>query len=496
MKHRQFEELTLRSLLPIALFPAGGGILAVIFFPSIAAMLAGICAGTLLGMLGAWRFAAELARLHQRAAKLLTAAPNEKQTESAASAISVIEAQLNRIEQNLDLIRSQAIGETALIEGERNKLRGVLNSMTDGVFALDRAGRIILFNHAASVLTGRRIESVAGQLAEKVMPFRRNGELVMTRWLAERPGQEKRVGEWRGLELYREDGSSLFVDVQAVVLKNDPNGIAALVTFHDLTKNHELEEMKTDFVSLAAHELRTPLTEVRGYLDIIAHEPLGLTGEGRKLLDRAAGSSARLSGLINNLLNVARIEHGELNLRQEALDWRAFLQSQADSLEERMTAQRRSLILDLPESLPRVHADRLGAEEIIANLVANAINHTCPDTGEITITARRRGREVETVIKDNGTGIPKRALHNIFNKFYRVEGLRSSPGTGLGLYICRAIAEAQGGHVWVESEEGKGSSFGFTLPIAPAIAEDSGSGDNTDKSNVTRRKHGWIKTRA
>ncbi len=132
---------------------------------------------------------------------------------------------------------------------------------------------------------------VAGQLAEKVMPFRADGELVMDRWLAEGSGTEHKIGQWKGLELYRADGHSLFVDVEAVVLKNDPNGISALVTFHDLTKAHQLEEMKIDFVALAAHELRTPLTEIKGYLDILSTEAKGLTRDQKKFLSQAINSA-------------------------------------------------------------------------------------------------------------------------------------------------------------------------------------------------------------
>lgn len=422
-------------------------------------------------------------------------APGSAPPREIIPALAQLEAAARAAATDFQEMRSQSTGETSLIVAERNKLRGVLNSMTDGVFALDRAGRIILFNRAACDLTGRKIESVAGQLAEKVMPFRSNGELVMTRWLADHPGTEKRIGEWKGLELYREDGTSLFVDVQAVVLEADPNGISALVTFHDLTKTRDLEEMKVDFVSLAAHELRTPLTEVRGYLDIMEHEPLGLRKEGRKLLDQAVTSAARLSALVNNLLNVARIEHGELTIRKESQDLKTLLARLEQELRRRAEVQRRTLIIDIPDGLPPVSADTIGLGEVLTNLVANAITHTSQDGGTITISAHKRGNEVEMVVTDNGKGIPHDAQRNLFTKFYRVEGLKTTHGTGLGLFICRAIIEAHGGHIWVESEEGKGASFGFTLPISAQIAQEGGEGDNNGSTNITEQGHGWIKTK-
>ncbi len=437
----------------------------------------------------AWQHASRLATAQGLALGLLD--QNKRRSVRNEDPWAALLSTLWAAQQELEAVRSRGASETALIEAERNKLRGVLNSMTDGVFALDRSGRIILFNRAASELTGRTTMSVAGQLAEKVMPFRQDGELVMTRWLASHPGSGRRIGEWRGLELYREDGASLFVDVQAVTLQDDPNGIAALVTFHDLTKSRDLEEMKVDFVSLAAHELRTPLTEVRGYLDILEHEPLGLREGGKELVERATNSAARLSALVNNLLGVARIEHGELSLRPEPLAWRSFCEESTAKLRDQAAGQGRRIRFDIDNDLEQVCADPISAGEVLTNLLANAITYTPARSGEIIIKARRRGREVETTVSDNGPGIPKEAQRKLFNKFYRVEGLKTTHGTGLGLFICKSIVEAHGGHIWVESEPGHGSTFGFTLPVA--IAEKRQGNDNKRQVKKESRTHGWIK---
>ncbi|HSX02467.1 MAG TPA: ATP-binding protein [Candidatus Saccharimonadia bacterium] len=386
---------------------------------------------------------------------------------------------------------SEAASETALIEAERNKLRGVLNSMTDGVFALDSAGRIILFNKAAGEITGRTIEEVAGQLAEKVMPFRKNGELVMTRWLAMAAGPNQQVSHWRDLELYRADGTSLFVDVQAVVLPKDPNGISALITFHDLTARAQLEQMKVDFVALAAHELRTPLTEIKGYLDILQHEAKGLSKANHEFLERTITSATQLSGLVNNLLNVARIEHGELNYRPESLDYLDFINHLAEEVQPRFDQQHHQLELKLPVNLPPVHADATGLREVMLNLIENAIAHTPPQTGHVTIVVKRHRNDIETSVIDNGSGIPAGAQSRLFTKFYRVDEMKSATrGTGLGLYICKSIIEAHGGHIWAESSEGQGSTFAFRIPIGQ-VAEQPKAADNNPK--ITRGAHGWIK---
>jgi PAS domain S-box-containing protein len=399
---------------------------------------------------------------------------------------------LDHVSRQMKQVLSEAASETSLIEAERNKLRGVLNSMTDGVFALDNGGRIILFNKAASELTGRTIESVAGQLAEKVMPFRQHGELVMTRWLAAQTADAQQVSHWSNLELYRADGTSLFVNVQAVVLPADPNGIRALVTFHDLTANQQLEQMKVDFVALAAHELRTPLTEIRGYLDILQHEAKGLNKENRAFLDRSMETASQLTNLVNNLLNVSRIEHGEVNFSPQPLDYVQFIDELSKNLKVRAKEQGRQLKISLPVELPTLGADASALREVIMNLVDNAIKYTESGKGRITLAIKLHRNQIETSITDNGPGISTSDQTRLFTKFFRVDEMRNHVrGTGLGLYICKAIIEAHGGHIWVESEEGKGSTFIFRLPIRPVADNTAKPDNNTDK--ITRGTHGWIK---
>ena len=399
---------------------------------------------------------------------------------------------LDQIAGKLQQVISQHLSEMELIEAERGKLRTVLNSMSDGVFALDRAGRIILFNKAASELTGRTIEEVAGQLAEKVMPFRRNGELIMTRWLALGAGTESKVGEWKGLELYTATGESLYVDVRARVLKDDPNGIAALITFHDLTKTHQLEEMKVDFVALAAHELRTPLTEIKGYLDILHHEAKGLSKANQLFLTKSIESANQLSGLMHNLLNVSRIEHNELGYQPMPMDYLDFLATVTEEMQVHAKTQNRTVTLNLPNRLPQVVADSGALREVVVNLVQNAIAHTARKTGIITISATKKADEIETTVADNGSGIPADAIPHLFTKFYRVNEMNSATrGTGLGLYICKSIIEAHGGAIWVESEEGKGTTFSFRIPVKPVANLDTDVDNST--SSITRGAHGWIK---
>ncbi|MDB5178748.1 MAG: multi-sensor signal transduction histidine kinase [Patescibacteria group bacterium] len=456
-------------------------------------MVLGVLPALILSFIFAELLTRPVRRIHRAVLELANGNFKAQFRGQGAGEFQEIGVALDQVAAKLQQTLSEATSETAIIEAERNKLRGVLGAMTDGVFALDHSGRIILFNKAASQLTGRTMEEVAGQLAEKVMPFRQDGELVMTRWLASERGNRHKIGQWTGLELYRADGQSLYVDVQAVVLNDDPNGIAALVTFHDLTKNRQLEEMKIDFVALAAHELRTPLTEIKGYLDILQHEAKGLSKTNRDFLDRTVASANQLSGLMRNLLNVARIEHGELGYQPMALNYLDFVKETMNELQARAKQQERQLKLVVPGRLPTLMADPMALREVIVNLVDNAITHTAPGTGAITITVSRHRNEIETSVKDNGVGIPSDAIPHLFTKFYRVSEMKStSRGTGLGLYICKSIIETHGGHIWVDSAIGEGSVFTFRVPLE-AVAQDKPNSDNTTTSTITRGAHGWIK---
>ena len=452
----------------------------------------GVIPALLLSLAFAELLARPVRKLHEAILRLANGDFKKFEAPDESGEFGEIAVALNQVALQLSRTISEAQSETALIESERNKLRGVLNSMTDGVFALDHDGRIILFNKAASEITGRSIGEVAGQLAEKVMPFRQGGELVMARWLATEAGRDQKIGQWRNLELYGANSESLYVDVQAVLLPKDPNGISALVTFHDLTKSQQLEEMKIDFVALAAHELRTPLTEVKGYLDLLAHEATRLSKADKEFLNRAIDGADQLGILMNNLLNVARIEHGELNYHPAHLDYLAFIQQHSHEYEHLAAEKSRKFELILPSNLPTITADDTALHEVLNNLVNNAIAHTPARTGKIVIQVKRHRDEIETSVIDNGSGIPPSAIPHLFTKFYRVEEMKATTrGTGLGLYISRAIIETHGGHIWVESVEGEGSTFTFRIPLRALVTGPNVPDNKTTK--ITRGAHGWIK---
>jgi signal transduction histidine kinase len=252
------------------------------------------------------------------------------------------------------------------------------------------------------------------------------------------------------------------------ILESHEANVGSIITLHDMTQEHDLEQMKLDFVSMAAHELRTPLTSIQGYLDVLSKEiKLSLTANQQLFLERIKSSAERLQFLIEDLLNVSRIERGQLIVNPSVVALEPIITQVASELSGRAKEKQLSLIVQKPQlPLPNVIADKSRIQEVLSNLIVNAIKYT--DSGSITVSLEQRGNEIITHVKDTGIGIPKEALPHMFTKFFRVKDslVQGRKGTGLGLYITKSIIDQHHGKVWIASESGLGSVFSFSLPIA------------------------------
>lgn len=245
---------------------------------------------------------------------------------------------------------------------------------------------------------------------------------------------------------------------------------SVVILLHDKTKEKQLEAMKLDFVSMAAHELRTPLTSVKGYISVFLSENQNkLTPDQLMFIRRINTSTQQLSGLVENLLSVARVERGAMSLNTQVIDWVSNVASEVDTFGHRAEEKRISLKFIPPqESKLSVRVDLVRINEVLNNIISNALNYTEPQ-GNIEIWIERKDEFIYTHVKDTGKGIPKDALGNLFSKFFRVQGgpaEQTSKGNGLGLYLSKAIVELHHGKIWAESEGlGKGSTFSFSLPV-------------------------------
>ncbi len=273
---------------------------------------------------------------------------------------------------------------------------------------------------------------------------------------------------------------------------NEPTTVLALI---DRTVDYAPDEEDMDFIALAAHELRGPITVIRGYLELLGQELPSLNADQQQLIDRLQVSSERLSGYINNILNVSRYDRNHLKLHLQEDRLVDIVASLIPDLALRARTQNRKLTFAIADTLPTVAADRSSLSEVISNLIDNAIKYS-HDGGEIAVSATAKENFVEVTVQDHGIGMPGSVVGNLFSKFYRSHRSRQTvSGTGLGLYICKAIVQSHGGEVWVRSVEGEGTTFGFTVPIYSTVAQKLQADDNENKTIITQRE-GWIKNHA
>lgn len=403
-----------------------------------------------------------------------------------------IAERLNWVSDRMQQYETANKTESDVLLAESQRLRNIINSIKDGIFALDKDGYIVLFNKAAERITGFGVAQAAGKPVSHIVPMMRGNELVLSEWLKTVDGQAFVEQHWENVRLKTENGGQKTVNVDALYQGADPNGIRTLVTFNDRTEAQQVEDMKLDFVALAAHELRTPITVIKGYIEILEDE-LGNSADAKQkeFFNKLEISANQLSAIINNILHVSRIEHGNLNLKPEPTDWVALIKSVSQNLAKKAQTTNKKILLKTTGTIPQVSVDRMSITEVITNLVDNALKYS-PDGTRITISISVNNNMVETSVMDQGAGIPENDLDKLFVKFFRSHHTRGShAGTGLGLYMCKGIIEAHGGTIWVNSKEGEGSTFGFALPISARVAGNAGSVDNTTK--VMKGVHGWIK---
>lgn len=344
---------------------------------------------------------------------------------------------------------------------QNSKLNEILSSIVDGILAIDFNKNIILSNKAAEEITGYTQAELNGQPIDKLLHLFIDQEEIPSKTYCQ-------INFNKPAKLVGKEGKQTKVNLMSAKIDGTvQTNLSCILILHDLSKEEELEQMKLDFVSMASHELKTPLTSIVGYLSVFINENKGkLPKEEWDLINRALIAAQQLFTLVQNILNVNKIEREEMSVSPQALDYLPILSKTVEDL--RNQAAQKSIILNsnIPEVIPKVLADPVRIGEVVTNLLANAINYTNPG-GKVELSITISPTEVTTSVTDTGIGIPKEAVPHLFNKFFRVSNTsqQAGKGTGLGLYIAKSIIEKLNGKIWVESEVGKGSQFSFTLPV-------------------------------
>lgn len=359
-----------------------------------------------------------------------------------------------------------------------------LDNTSTGLIVLNQNNDIVYANKAAPIR-----ENVSGK-QEIELIF--NNDQSIEQWLV---GCENKVSAsriWKHIsnKLPGEEGRE-FYDISADFQKgSDAQTVISLLR---RTEVYLPEEEDLDFIAFAAHELRGPITVIRGYLDVLRGEiGDGLDEEKAVLLQRLIVSSSRLSSYINNILNASKYDrrHLKVHLNEDTIS--SIYDTISDDMEMRASAQNRLLSVSLPKNLPTVAADRAGVSEVIGNLIDNAIKYS-NEGGLVEVSARVSGDYVETIVTDRGIGMPPNVIKNLFHKFYRSHRSRETvAGTGIGLYICKAMVESHGGTISVSSQEGMGSTFSFTLPIYATVVDKLEASGQLNEGLLSEGA-GWIK---
>lgn len=265
-----------------------------------------------------------------------------------------------------------------------------------------------------------------------------------------------------------------------------------IITLFNRTHDYMPEEDEMDFISFAAHELRGPITVIRGYLDVL-HDELKpvLKQDQSELVERLIVTSNRLSSYVNNILNASKYDRRHLRLHLSEEKIRTIYDAIADDMQLRASAQNRILVVDLPDNLPTIAADSNAVGEALGNLIDNAIKYS-NEGGLVHVTAHTIPGFIEISVIDRGIGMPVSVMPNLFHKFYRSHRSRETvAGTGIGLYISKAIISSHGGVITASSVENEGSTFSFTLPIYDTVADKLKEGHNNQ--SLIEHGSGWIR---
>jgi PAS domain S-box-containing protein len=371
---------------------------------------------------------------------------------------------------------------------EKAKSDIILNSIDDGVLLIDSEGKILLFNPAATKITGWQQKDAQGVNYKSVL------KLVDSKNVPYNEMQDPFARIFSEIATIRDNQANLLTEGNKLIaislsvtpLINQNNDITGAVgIFRDVTAERNAETQRAEFISTASHEMRTPVAAIEGYLALALNEKVAkIDTKARDFLEKAHTSSQHLGKLFQDLLTSAKAEDGRLQNHPQVIEMGQMLEQLTEDM--RFSAEKKALRMDYVigtedgQSASGGHGETGGAKmirplyyvyvdperlrEVLTNLFDNAVKYT--ESGKISIGLAGDNNVVQIRVQDSGQGIPKEDLNHLFEKFYRVDNsaTRTVGGTGLGLFICRKIVELYNGRIWVESIVGKGSTFYINLP--------------------------------
>lgn len=403
----------------------------------------------------------------------------QERTRSLVEANEAKDELIQRVESLAELLKQRAL-----------ELDTIIESIADGVYVCDAQGNIIRVNANGVALTGLGPEQSLQTLDEynAINDLRSLDGTPLPP--EEHPLAQALQGvtgtDYRFIMRRYDTGSDVQVRVSAAPIRNSAGEITgAVAVASDISKVYELERQKDEFLSIASHELRTPLTSLKALTQLTKRQLERAEVPMAGHLGRMERSLVRMQQLIDDLLDVSRIQAGKLAIRPEPCQLQPLCQQ---VIEELGATTARELLFDAPAEPIDVEVDVDRISQVLTNLLSNALKYSPPEC-PVTLNLRQERDEAIFAVRDQGSGIPDEELPHIFDRFYRVPGVEvksgSAVGLGLGLYICREIVERHGGHIWAESTPGLGSTFSVSLPMAAGpVGQPRGVGQGHDTSTA------------
>jgi len=358
---------------------------------------------------------------------------------------------------------------------EEKKMTAIVNSIAEGLILVDSSSRVLHVNPAAERLLNLSADSIDKDITEIIQ----NDELIHIfeedqRQILQHKPTDQISSKNEGLNLISEvtldryDEKLVLRIIASPFLDENGLVLGTVYLFDDITREKEIDQMKSDFISLVSHELRTPLTSIIGFVSFILDGKAGaINDRQRNSLARVQRQSKRLAALINDLLDISRIESGRIQMDQAPISLLEIVTQRLEEIRPQADEKSIQLALTAPESAPNILGDEARMGQVFTNLIGNAIKFT-PNNGEVNVKVEADGNLLHVEVIDTGPGIPPEERQKIFDKFYQLSDIstRQQGGSGLGLSISKSIVEAHGGKLWIDDgNQGKGSNFQFVLPL-------------------------------
>jgi two-component system phosphate regulon sensor histidine kinase PhoR len=409
----------------------------------------------IVGAFGAWirsrQIARRVAKLEEFSARLATGDFRPMDPGPGGGTLERLARRLNQTAGELEK-------QIRLLTDERNRSAAILRSMVEGVFVISPQERVLFSNRAFSRMLGLETISVEGRpLLEAIRQTHLLAVIKKALASEEEISSEISVGTVQPRSFA----------VTAAPVRADGGHAGAVLVLHDITELRRLERVRQDFVANVSHEFRTPLTAMQGFAETLLGGALEDEQNRRHFVEIIRDHAARLARLTEDLLKLSSIEAGQLNLEFHPVSVAQLVESCMETVRLKAASKQLTLAADVPSEIPTIRGDANRLQEVLQNLLDNAVQYT-PPGGSILVSAAPKDAEVTVTVTDTGIGIPQAEQVRIFERFYRVDAARSreAGGTGLGLSIARHIVDAHGGRLWLESTVGEGSRFHFSVPAA------------------------------